>query len=148
MSSILKAIPMKLPLLFLFCICQLPTVANAQITNLQGKFRLQQEVQWGKATLPAGEYSLTIDSTKDNTPFAIVRSRDGKETALAIPTAAGKSEPGGSYILIANDGSRRVRLLNLPEAQLSLSFGPMTKRELEVLRADQSRVVPVAVAEK
>ncbi len=146
MSSILKAIPMKLPLLVFFCICQLPSVANAQITNLQGKFRLQHEVQWGRAALPAGEYSLTIYSTKDNALFALVRSRDGKETAFAMPTASGRPEPGGSYILIANDGTRRVRFLNLPEAQLSLSFGPLTKREREVLRADQSRVVSVAVA--
>lgn len=148
MSSILKAIPMKLPLLVFFCICQLSTVANAQIANLQGKFRLQHEVQWGKATLPAGEYSFTIDSTKDSTLFALVRSRDGKETAFAMPTAAGRPEPGGSYILITKDGTPRVRLLNLPEAQLSLSFGPLTKREREVLRADQSRVVPVTVAQR
>ena len=148
MRSILKAIPMQLPLLVFFCICQLPIVANAQITNPQGQFRLQHEIQWGKATLPAGDYSFTIYSTKDNTPFALVRSRDGKQTAFAMPTAVDAAEPGGSYILISNDGTRRVRLLNLPEAHLSLSFGPLTKREREVLRADRSRVVPVVVAQK
>jgi hypothetical protein len=148
MRSILKAIPMKLPLVVFFCICQLPSVANAQITNLQGKFRLQHEVQWGKAALPPGDYSVTIYSEKDSSFFALVRSRDGKETAFAMPTAAGRPEPGGSYILITNDGTPRVRLLNLPEAQLSLTFGPLTKQQREVLRADQSRVVPVVVAHK
>lgn len=148
MRSILKAMPMKLPLLVFFCICQLPSLANAQATNMHGKFRLQNEVQWSKAVLPAGSYSFTIDSAKDSVFFALVRSTDGKEAAFAMATTTGKAEPGGSYIYITDDGTRRVRLLNLPEAHLSLSFGSLTKREREVLRADQSRVVPVEVAQR
>jgi|SRR6185437_3905237 len=148
MSSILKAIPMKLPLLVFFCICQLPSLANAQSTNLQGKFRLQNEVHWGNAVLPPGDYSVKIYSEKDNSFFALVRSADGKESAFAMVTTTSEAEPGGSYIYIVDDGTRRVRLLNLPDLNVSLSFGPLTKREWEVLRADQSRVVPVVVAQR
>jgi len=74
-----------------------------------------QHEDWGQAVLPAGEYTLTIDSTKDNTPLIVGRSADGKKAAFALATATGIPEPSGSYIYVANDGTRRVRLLNLPE---------------------------------
>jgi hypothetical protein len=140
---------MKLFLMLLLAACQIPSVANAQSTNLQGKFHLQNEVRWGKAVLPAGEYSFTIDSTKDNTLFAIVRSADGKKAAFAMATASGDPEPDGSYIFITDDGTRRVRLLNLPEHNLSLAFGqPLSKRDREQLHAAKTEVVPVVLAKK
>ena len=148
MRSIRNLVPLKLLLLVSFFICQIPCVANAQGTNVQGKFRLQDEVHWGQAVLPAGEYSLTIDSTKDNTPFVVVRSADGKKAAFALATATGIPEPSGSYIYVANDGTRRVRLLNLPKNNLSLAFGPMSKRDREELNAAKTEVVPVVVAKK
>jgi hypothetical protein len=145
MRSIRNLVPMKLLLLLLLSVCWTVGVANAQST---GKFRLQHEVHWGQAVLPAGEYSFTIDSTKDNTPLVVVRSADGKKAAFALATAASIPEPGGSYIYVANDGTRRVRLLNLPEANLSLAFGPMSKRDREELHAAKAEVVPVVVAKK
>jgi hypothetical protein len=138
----------KLLFLVLFSVCQIAGVAKAQINNLQGTFRLQNEVLWGKAVLPAGDYSFTIDQEKDSMVFAVARSADGKRTAFAEVTASGKPESGGSYIFIANDGTRRVRLLNLPETNLSLAFGPMSKRDREELNAAKTEVVPVVVAKK
>lgn len=37
--------------------------ANAQ-TYFQGKFQLTTETRWGKAVLPAGQYSFTMDSVQ------------------------------------------------------------------------------------
>ena len=145
MRSIRNLVPLKFLWLVLVCVCQSVSVANAQST---GKFRLQHEVHWGQAVLPAGEYSFTIDSTKDNTPLVVVRSEDGKKAAFVMATATGIPEPGGSYIYVANDGTRRVRLLNLPETNLSLAFGPMSKRDREELNAAKTEVVPVVVAKK
>ena len=63
-------------------------------------------------------------------------------------TGSGKAERGGSYLFIANDGTRRVRLFNLPDENLSLSFGPLTKRDREQMYAARNEVVPVEVAAK
>ena len=120
MKTIRRMVPMKLALLLLFSFCQTPDVAKAQSANVQGAFRLQHEVQWGKAVLAAGDYSLTVDSriTHANNAYVILRSADGKKIAAAMATAIGKPEPGGTFIFVANDRTRRVRLLNLPAANL------------------------------
>jgi hypothetical protein len=140
----------KLFLVVFFIACQIHAVASAQSANLQGKFRLQHEVRWGKAVLAAGDYSITVDSkmTPENTTYVIVRSANGKNVAVAMATASGKPEPGGSSIFVANDGTRRVRLLNLPKQDHSLSFGPLSKRDREQLYEARTEVVPVTLAEK
>ena len=148
MTSGRNRVAKKLLFLVLFSVCQIAGVAKAQINNLQGTFRLQNEVLWGKAVLPAGDYSFTIDQEKDSMVFAVARSADGKRTAFAEVSASGKPESGGSYIFIVNDGTCRVRLLNLPEQHLALTFGPMTKRDREDLHAAKIQTVPVTVAEK
>jgi len=127
---------------------QLSTVTHAQSANVQGSFRLQNQVQWDKAMLPPGTYSFTLKSTADNTIYAIVRSADGKKVALAMATTTATSEPGDSYLYITNDGTWRVRLLNLPKLNLSLAFGPFTSRDREMLYATKTHMVPATVAEK
>lgn len=124
------------------------TVTRAQSTNVQGSFRLQNQVQWDRAVLPPGTYSFTLESTADNTIYAIVRSADGKKTALAMATTTAAAEPGDSFLFMTNDGRRRVRLLNLPKLNLSLAFGPFTNRDREFLYATKAQTVPVTVAEK
>jgi hypothetical protein len=148
MKSSRKLVPSRLFFFVLLAACQINTVANAQNTLFQGKFRLEDETHWSKAVLPAGEYSLTIESTKDGTLFALVRSMDGKETSAAMATALGKAESGGSYLFIVNDRRRRVRLLNLPDLNFSLTFGPLSKSDNEEMNAVKRKLSPVVIAEK
>jgi hypothetical protein len=143
-----KLVPMKLLLAVLLVACWIPMVANAQTAAFEGKFQLQNEVRWGLAVLPAGEYSFTIDWTMDDKPLAVVRSTNGKKAVFALATATAGAEPGGSYIFIADEGTRRVRLLNLPEHNLSLAFGTLSKRDRQELHAAGTEVVPVLVAKK
>lgn len=146
MRSLRNLVSTKLFFAVLSILCLIPSVAKAQINNLQGSFSLQHEVRWGKAVLPEGQYSFTIEQEKDSAVYAVVRSSDGKRAVFVQVTASGKPEPGGSYIFIANDGTRRVRLLNLPQQNVSLVFGLMSKREREQLLAVTHDVVPVIVA--
>jgi hypothetical protein len=141
---------MKLFLLVLFSVCLIPSIANAQSLYLQGKFRLRNEVRWGKALLPAGDYSLTVDSrfSATNRVYAIVRSADGRKVAVAIATATGRPAPGGCFIFITSDETRQVRLLNLPERNVSLAFGPLSNGNREQLYAAKIEVVPVTLAGK
>jgi len=150
MKTLRNLVPRKLLLIVMLSACQIPSAVSAQSANLQGKFRLQHEVHWGKAVLAAGDYSLTVDSrfSPENTIYVIVRSAEGTHVAVAMATATAKAEPGGNFIFIANDGTRRVRLLNLPDQNLSLGFGPLTKRDRELIYAARAEVVPVIVAKK
>jgi hypothetical protein len=138
----------KLLLLILLAASQIPGIANAQTTNLRGKFHVRNEVHWGGAVLSAGNYSLTIEEAKDSTLFAVVRSEDGKQTAVAMVTGSGKAETGGRYLFITNDGTRRVRLLNLPDENISLSFGPLRKQDREQMHTAGNEIVQVTTARR
>jgi hypothetical protein len=126
----------------------LATVAvNAQ-TALQGKFRLTEDVRWGKAVLPAGEYSFVIDSMQK--PIrVVVQSVDGKVGMLAATSATADASPSGSYIFVTGTGKKRlVRSMNLPQVGRALIYVPLTQRERETLYSSVSQTVPVEVAKK
>ena len=146
MKPIRNSVYTKLLLLTLLAASQISGVASAQTTHLRGKFHLRNEVYWGSALLSAGNYSLTIEAAKDSTLFAVVSSEEGKQAAVVMVTGSGKPETGGSYLFIVNDGKRHVRLLNLSDENISLSFGPPRKRDREQLYAAGNEVVPVTTA--
>jgi hypothetical protein len=119
--------------------------ANAQ-TSFQGKFQLTSETRWGKAVLPAGLYSFTMDSVQS--PI-VIHSENGKTSAMARAEVSNQAAFGGSYIVITGSGSdRQVRSMNLPQMECSLVFTPLTERERETLYAQASQTIPVQVAQK
>jgi hypothetical protein len=121
--------------------------ANAQAT-LHGKFRLTDEVRWGKAVLPAAEYSLTIDSLQKPIRI-IVQATNGKTAAMAEAQTSVDPAPGGSYIFVTGIGHNRlVRTMNLPQLGRSLIFEPLTERERETLYSSASQTVPLEMAKK
>jgi len=121
--------------------------ANAQ-TTLQGKFRLADEVRWGKAVLPAGDYSLIIESAQQPVRI-IVQAADGKTATIALAETSVDASPGGSYIFITGSGAdRMVRSFNLPQLGTELVYKSLTVAERETLYSKASRTVPVQIAKK
>jgi hypothetical protein len=131
----------------LFTIALATVAANAQ-ASLHSKFQLTSQTRWGKAVLPAGEYSLTIESAAQ--PMRIViQSADGKTGAMAVAASSFDSAPGGSYLVITGTGAaREVRSMNLPQLGTSLIYKPLTQRERETLYAHVSQTVPVQMAKQ
>lgn len=131
----------------LFSIVAAAVAANAQAT-LHGKFQLTSETRWDKAVLPAGEYSLTIDSTQQ--PFRItVQEINGKKSAMTLALSSTDAAPGGSYLFITGTGAdREVRSMNLPELGRSLIYKPLSAGERETLYASFSQTVPVRIVSK
>jgi hypothetical protein len=131
----------------LFSIVVGAVAANAQAT-LHGKFELASETRWGKAVLPAGAYSLTIDSTQQPVRI-IIQAVNGNTAAMAFAETSVDAAPGGSYLFITGSGAdRMVRSLNLPQLGRSLVYEPLTKRERETLYTTVSQTVPVQMAKK
>jgi len=131
----------------LFSIVAGAMAANAQAT-LHGKFQLASETRWGRAVLPAGEYSLTIESTQQPVRI-IIQAVNGKASAMGFAETSVDAAPGGSYLFITGSGAdRMVRSLNLPQLGRSLVYEPLTKREREALYATFSQTVPVRIANK
>ncbi len=130
-------------------IVTLITLAFAAAANAQsaftGRFTLPYEVQWGKVVLPAGDYSITIDSSAAP---AIVRSATGETKMFTAVPIRGESVKGEALLLIAVRGNEhRVLSLNAPRLGASLIYEPFanTERDLRA-NAGQVQTVPVIIA--
>jgi hypothetical protein len=120
--------------------------ANAQ-TTLNGKVQFPNQVRWGKSVLPAGEYSLTIQS-KERPVRVLIHSIDGKTAAIALANISDQ-EPGDSYILVTGTAAdQQVRSMNLPQLGISLIYAPIKPQEREELNVANSGTLPVQIASK
>lgn len=129
----------------LFTLVAGAVAANAQ-TSFHGKFQLTTETRWGKAVLPAGQYSITMDSVQS--PL-VIQSQDGKVSTMAAALVGGDAAPGGNYIMVTGSGKdRQVRSINLPQFGRSLVFKPLSRRERETLYASVSQTIPVQLVKK
>ena len=131
----------------LFSILAAAVAGNAQAT-LHGKFQLASETRWGKAVLPAGEYSLTIESAAEPVRV-IIQAVNGKSATMTFAISSTDAAPGGSYLFITGSGAdRMVRSFNLPQLGTSLIFQPLTRSERETLYTKASQTVSVQMAKK
>ena len=126
--------------------CVFTSAANAQPIFV-GKVTLPYEVHWNHAVLPAGEYSIRMDSR--GTPAMLRSTSTDKLAYTAVPTIA-DGEKGAAFLTVTMRGNeRRVRSLNLPETAQSLIFERLTKTEREMFAtAGQIDAVPVVTARK
>ncbi len=106
-----------------------PTYASAQV--FKGYFTLPVETRWGKAVLPPGPYSVTIDSQAFPN-FAYV---DGESLHIMVMPSAvqGGQAPGPSKVFIARSGGRAgIRSLQLGTIGVTYWYSP-PKGELQLL---------------
>jgi len=144
-KTIRHAIEVRLFAVVLLASCAFAAAANAQ--TLAAKFTLPFETHWGKNVLPAGEYSITMDSSAE---VALVRSANGKTVGFTpIPIKADSDKGATALFIMVRGNEHRVRSLNLPGRGVSLIYPPTTNAEREMLaNADQVRAVPVITAGK
>ena len=89
--------------------------ASAQV--FEGKFTLPSEVRWGLATLPAGQYSFTMDRAN---PVGLVRVYHGpRPVALILPQSFCDPNSQRSAMVVE---AGIVRELSLPQIGVTLSF--------------------------
>jgi hypothetical protein len=89
--------------------------ASAQ--DIKGKFTLTSATRWGLATLPAGNYSFTLDH---NYPGSVVMVFRGTHTVALIPTRGFSYTTSGASEMVLEDGN--VRELSLPQIGVSLHY--------------------------
>jgi len=96
--------------------------SSASAQSLTVSFTLPHEVTWGKSVLPAGDYTITVDSPRRP---ALVRSQAGQGHALVLPTTVNPAIGDQPSALILGQGEKgqEVRYLNLREANVSLGYG-------------------------
>ncbi len=110
----------KLALALLVVLATTFTV-NAQ--DARAKFTLTHEVRWENATLPAGNYMISVYSGA--VPRAVISSEDGRGSVIAVPTFADYSSScKSSSVSLVRDGSTwNVSSVCFNESGLALYFG-------------------------
>jgi len=117
--------------LALLAISIIPTVASAQ--SYRGKFTLPFAARWGGLTLPAGEYTFTVDGETNANMISI--EHDGQYLGIVMVAGVSFGTPYKSSELVAVPAgdTYRISLLRL-EDQCVISF-PIPKREREQMTA-------------
>jgi hypothetical protein len=118
---------LKVMVLSIFLACLSAGLASAQ--DYKGKFTLPFEVQWGSATLPAGEYSFRIDTA--SAPYvAKIHGADSGVIVLAR-TVSNASAPERSELIIGRShGKPTVRALCLRELGVVFSYGKSQPQQM------------------
>ena len=115
-KTIRRAMEVKLFAVVLLATCAFAASAHAQ--SFRGKFSLSSKTHWGKNVLPAGDYTMTLDS---GTNVALVRSVDGKTAGFTpIPIPASSHKGATALFIMVRGNERVVRSLNLPANGVSL----------------------------
>lgn len=126
--------------------CGLAATASAQ--SFTGRFKLPYEAHWGAATLPAGEYTITVDSFRTATLVQSATNSQSFYTRLPIIGESDKG-PAAHLIVMSVQGELRIQSLNLPQTGKALVYERLSKAEQERLaKAGEIQTVPVFVARK
>jgi hypothetical protein len=93
---------------------------NMQAANppvLMGKFTLDSLTRWGSATLPAGDYSFTVDKNYAGSTVTVFH---GTQIVARVQAAGIKSIKSGRSEIVMENGE--VREVNLPTIGVSLHY--------------------------
>jgi hypothetical protein len=123
-------------------VCLSGVRANAQ--EYKGSFRLDEPVRWGEAVLPAGNYTLVLNSAERGS-IAVIRGEHKSIMVMANAAEEDASTKASSLLLVGDSSTPSVRALHLAEAKMSL-FYPVGKRELELEARNRQHPILVAVA--
>jgi hypothetical protein len=127
-------------------VCVSGVRANAQ--EFKGTFKLDEQVRWGDAILPAGNYTLLINAPQHGS-IATIRGEHKSIMVMANAAEEDASTKASSLLLVGDSSTPSVRALRLAEAKVTLYY-PVGQRELELEarnRQDTLRI-PVAIRGK
>ena len=113
-----------------------------QAQSYGGTFTLPQETRWSGTSLPAGKYSLAMDSISG--PLRVIDS-SGQIRVLVYGSPEDPANGQPNALLVTRDGAERtVRSLNCPAWGHRFVYRPFTRAE-RALIANSEQVETVAV---
>ena len=114
----------------------------ADTPAFQGKFTLSSATRWGQATLPAGDYSFTLD--KDY-PGSVVTVLRGTQSVARIQTVGMSYIKSGRSEIVMESGA--VREVSLPQIGVSLHYPTHNPGHRAAPQEPQvAQIIPVAAA--
>jgi hypothetical protein len=129
--------------------CVLATTASAQ-SPFKGTFTLTEQVQWGKAVLPPGQYSLAFDTSRHT--MIISDAHTNKPVTLESAKIDSNAHNTDSRLLIDVHGTLRVvclaKLAGLGEVFRSPRGSKASRRAKEDGTQEAILIKPSQVAGK
>ncbi len=105
----------------------------------QGKFTLPSEAQWGKKTLAAGDYTLSIDNHTSMATIWI--TREGRNVTVLLPESFDYTQnmsKNEELVCIRHDGALVIRELRIPQVG-TYYFG--LPKNFKVFMAEQPQMI-------
>jgi hypothetical protein len=116
--------------------------ASARAQEFAGKFTLPFEARWGAATLPAGDYTFTIDEAMAG--GALVVSSAKVEAIVRGQAYNPKATASSALILRRENGVYAVRELRMSDLGVVLYYGhPRPKHVTATQEREMASVLPV-----
>jgi hypothetical protein len=116
---------------------------------VKATFTLPYEVQWGKAVLPPGHYSITIEDARR--PALVSNTLTGERCAFVMARALGDAMKGQPTALLITkmENERFVRSFNWREGNQSFMYRALTETERTQLgSASEPVAVPVLMSQR
>ena len=103
-------------------LCLSAGLASAQ-SAIKGEFTLPSEIHWGRAVLPAGQYSFDLTSMR--APEVIHVRGEGVNIVLMAQAVGDRPTPTDSALVLVRQGDNNVvRSLRLAPLGVSLYYAP------------------------
>jgi hypothetical protein len=113
----------------------------ARAQEYAGKFTLPFEARWGRATLPAGDYSFKLDKSQSSSTIQLFQGKVGigfiKSQAYDL-----KDSGENSLVVVKTKTGKSVSELRLPEIGVVLHYA--TKQTKPIMAAED-RGIPVVI---
>ena len=107
--------------------------------EFQGKFALPSAARWGTATLPAGDYSFTLDESSRIGMIKVCRG--ARPVTFVMPQSFDNNTSDRSEVTLVNGA---VRELNLPQIGITLNFPDRNPRHRQAPKETElAQTIPV-----
>jgi hypothetical protein len=131
----------------LIAICASASSASAQ-NAFQGKFSLPNDVRWANATLPAGDYTLSLRSA--SVPAQVILQGPNGGAFILTSVTDERNEGGSSKLTIEHRGGISfVRSMYLADLGVELTYRApgLPKKDVELAQGPAS-IEQVLIAKK
>jgi len=128
----------------------LATVVSAGLLSAEdyvGKFTLPFQAKWGRATLPAGDYSFQLNTARS--PYTVtVRGQDKAAMIMSDGTSNKDVSTRSELVVVRRGRTGTIRALHLNEVGTFFYVPPKGERQLLAQAPELIQRIPILVSGK
>jgi len=111
----------------LIAVCASANPASAQ-DAFKGSFTLTSDVRWGQASLPAGDYTFTLQSSAMPARI-VVKGANGSQFVITSSMDVKSIDAPSNLTVVRRNGESRINRLYLADLHLVLNYQERSKSQ-------------------